>query len=111
MPKPKATTYPPIQARISWAADSNLEQTPIARLKLSQGAFNALQRVGIRTVGQVMRNWDRLTDMPPKLNNANGTGQSGLGAIKAKEIRAVVFALLCARARVELGIDLEGCEQ
>lgn len=110
MPKQKEAAYPPIQARIYWKADSDLEQIPVTRLKLSQGALNALQRVGIKNVGQVMRNWDRLTDMPPKLKNANGSGQSGLGAIKAKEIHAVVFALLCARARVELGINLEGCE-
>ena len=110
MPKPKEKTYPPVQARISWKADSNLEKIPVTRLKLSQGALNALQRVGIRNVGQILNNWDRLTDMPAKLKNANGSGQSGLGAIKAKEIHAVVFALLCTRARVELGINLEGCE-
>lgn len=112
MQNSKKTTYPPIQARISWKADSGLEDTPIVRLALSPSAHNALQRVGIKTVGQIMDNWDRLTQMPAKVaRGCVGTKKASLGAVKAKEIHACVFAFLCQNAKVKLSIDTEGCER
>lgn len=110
MQSSKKTTYPPIQARISWKADSGLEDTPIVRLALSPAANNALHRVGIKTVGQIMDNWDRLTQMPAKATRGiSGSRSSGLGDVKAKEIKACVFAFLCANAKVKLSINTEGC--
>lgn len=87
-----------------------MEKIPVTSLKISQSALNALQRVGIRTVGQVLNNWDRLTDLPPKVDGKETKGKAGLGVTKAREIRAAVFALLCRDAKVTLGMDLEGCE-
>ena len=102
------TDYPTLTVRVSY--DPGLEAWPVAKLPLGDRAKNAIGRVGLTTVGEILDNWDKLTILPPRRIVEPGlkVGSSGLGAKSAREVRAAVFALLCSEAKVNLAIDEEG---
>ena len=100
-------TYSPIKARVRYKADSDIESMPVDKLNLSVRASNALQRVGIKRIGQIIDNWYRLTNMPAR-QTLTGSA-SGIGMTTEREIKACVFAYLCGHARVTLSINTEGC--
>lgn len=84
-----------LQVRVKWDPDKvGLETYTVAKLPLGERAKNALCRAKIFTLGDLMEHWDDLQDI------------KNLGAKTAKEIHATVFALLCEKAHVTLGIDL-----
>ena len=99
--------WPVVQVKVRYDADGSLEQWPIVKLPLGDRAKNALGRVGIKTVGDVMDHWDHLMTMPALGYSVDGKKpSSGLGETVAREIRAVVFALLCSEAQVDIAVDL-----
>jgi hypothetical protein len=102
------TDYPMMTVRVSY--DPELEAWPVVKLPLGDRAKNAIGRVGLTTVGEIMDNWDKLTILPARRIVEPGlkAGSSGLGAKSAREVRAAVFALLCSEAKVNLAIDVEG---
>ena len=102
------TDYPTMTVRVSY--DPGLEAWPVAKLPLGDRAKNAIGRVGLTTVGEIMDNWDKLTILPARriVEAEAKVGASGLGAKSAREVRAAVFALLCSEAKVNLAIDVEG---
>ena len=84
-----------LQVRVKWDPDKvDLESYPLAKIPLNERSKNALCREKITTLGQLMDHWDSLQEI------------RNLGAKTAKEIRALVFALLCEKSKVSLGIDL-----
>ena len=104
-------TFPPIWCHVKYDPETSLEKWPVSNIGLGDRESNALKRIGINTVGQVMDNWNRLTEIRPKKKNANGKiTSSGLGKLSEQRIHAAVFALLCSEAKVDLGINLTGCE-
>ena len=101
------TEWPAVQVKVRYDADGGLDQWPITKLPLGDRAKNAIGRTGLKTVGEILDNWDHLMALPAKGIKPDGkTPTSGLGETSAREIRAVVFALLCSEAQVDIAVDL-----
>ena len=83
------------RVKVIYTPNDEVEAMSIAHLDLKGGAINALLRVGIYSVGDILNNWTVLTKIDPL------EGKSGLGVTKEKEIHASVFALLCEKGCVK----------
>lgn len=75
--------------KVIYNINNEVEGMSIDRLDLKDGTRNALKRLGLHSVGDILSNWDNLINLVP-LN-----GKSGIGVTKEKEIHVSVFAFLC----------------
>lgn len=75
--------------KIIYKTTQEIENMSIDHLCLKDGTRNAMKRIGLYSVGDILNNWDGLTNVIPR------EGKSGIGVTKEKEIHASVFAFLC----------------
>lgn len=65
-----------------------LKHVHVAVLDLPDSAHNALQRVGIRSMGDLIDHWDDMTTLPSN----NPAMKTGVGVTTAKRIHAAAFS-------------------
>ena len=75
--------------KVVYNTTQEVENMSIDHLCLKDGTRNALKRIGLFSVGDILNKWDDLTNVIPI------EGRSGIGVTKEKEIHASVFAFLC----------------